>query len=705
MGVTKGARRHTVIGRLLRISLTVLVAGSQMITYAVQSPASTAPSQPRLAASSGTPPPVAETPPLATPRPSRPAAAIPAALPATGSGQLLANLGSPLRPHEVFGFAPYWTLGQQASFDVSSLSTIAYFGVDVTPDGSLSTAGSGWSGLQSSDLARLVARAHRANTRVVLVAKTFDVKTLHSLATDSSAANRLASQLADVLAAKGMDGVNLDFEGAGNGDRVGFTSFIRGLAYQLHRIDRGWQVSVDTFASAAMDGGGLIDVPALATSVDAFFVMTYDMNSFQTPTPTAPLNGPGWNDTEAMYSYLAVIPGAKVMLGIPFYGYAWPTASGTPGASSVGPAHAVTYAQLAVPGRVVSWDSAAAVAWTAYQDGSGQWWQAYFDDPRSVAFKAQLANQLGLAGVGVWALGMDGGDPAMMSALLGHASPVKGLLTPASSLRPLLPPPSPPSPPSVPVVKAAVATPVPAAKPSTAPSPQSTPAIAPSPSPSAAPSAPPQPSPKAQPVATPPPTATPTPIATPTPTATPPPTPTATPALRATPTPTSTPAPRATPTPTSTPAPTAPPDRPLRLEAESMPVAAQPATTAPYKIDRGPIWSGNAQLLVGASAPGQRIGLLLDVPAAGSYVLSVDPTLGPGYGAWQLQVDGQSVGAPFDAYSKQLTSPTAPNAFGKVQLAPGKHLLTLVVTGRDPRSVGYLAGMDFVEFRPAGPQS
>ena len=37
----------------------------------------------------------------------------------------------PLQPHEVFGFAPYWTLSQSTGFDVNGLTTIAYFSIGV----------------------------------------------------------------------------------------------------------------------------------------------------------------------------------------------------------------------------------------------------------------------------------------------------------------------------------------------------------------------------------------------------------------------------------------------------------------------------------------------------------------------------------------------------------------------------------------------
>src|SRR5258708_1532840 len=50
---------------------------------------------------------------------------------------------APLAPHEVFGFAPYWTLDLAPGFEVGKLSTVAYFGVDVSSDGSMVVSGTG----------------------------------------------------------------------------------------------------------------------------------------------------------------------------------------------------------------------------------------------------------------------------------------------------------------------------------------------------------------------------------------------------------------------------------------------------------------------------------------------------------------------------------------------------------------------------------
>jgi hypothetical protein len=70
--------------------------------------------------------------------------------PATGAPEPLAQLPPvAVRPHEVFAFAPYWTLDAAGGFAFPSLTTIAYFGVDVNPDGTIAQSGAGWSGFQS----------------------------------------------------------------------------------------------------------------------------------------------------------------------------------------------------------------------------------------------------------------------------------------------------------------------------------------------------------------------------------------------------------------------------------------------------------------------------------------------------------------------------------------------------------------------------
>lgn len=352
--------------------------------------------------------------------------------------------GAALRPHEIFGFAPYWTLDQSSGFDLHSLSTLAYFGVDVAPDGSLVRSGGGWDGYQSQDLATLITRAHAANVHVVLTVKNFDNGDLHALVSTPGAVDRLAAQLTEAIRSKNMDGANLDFEGTGGGDRAGYAAFASTLARTLHAANPNWQVTIDTYASSASDTTSFFDVPAIAPAVDAFFVMAYDMyGDGSKAQPNAPLANYGFNDTAAMSAYTAVVPASKVLLGTPFYGYDFTVADNTPNSKATGTPAPQTYAEVRSSGHPLQWDTAGSVPFVSYQGADGAWHEVYFDNPQSLALKAQLVNRFQLRGLGVWALGMDGNDPAMMAALLGHAAPLKlGPVVNGSAS--VLPPSSPP---------------------------------------------------------------------------------------------------------------------------------------------------------------------------------------------------------------------------------------------------------------------
>ncbi|MGD0881917.1 MAG: glycosyl hydrolase family 18 protein [Acidimicrobiales bacterium] len=335
---------------------------------------------------------------------------------------------APLQSHEVFGYAPYWTLPESSDFDVADLTTLAYFSIDANANGTLDEGGPGWNGYQSQDLVDLVTRAHAAGDRVVLTVTCFNQDTLNQITSDPNAPTRLSAALIAAVQAKNLDGVNFDFEGEGSADQSGLTNLITKVSAALHATDPHWQVTMATYASAAGDPDGFYNIAALAPAVDAFFVMAYDMNSKTQPSPTAPLIGPGYTDAEALEQFCKVVPPSKVILGVPYYGYDWPTSDGTPTATATGPESPLSYATIAAAGRPTYWDPATDTAWTEYQVGT-QWHKTYFDDPTSLALKAQLANFFHIAGVGIWALGMDGNDPAMLAALLGNAPATKDAQT------------------------------------------------------------------------------------------------------------------------------------------------------------------------------------------------------------------------------------------------------------------------------------
>jgi hypothetical protein len=358
---------------------------------------------------------------------------------------------APLGSHEVFGFAPYWMLGSSSGFDVNGLTTLAYFSIDANGNGSLNQSGAGWNGYQSQALSDLVTRAHGAGDRVVLTVTQFDQGTLNQLTSDPTAPATLSAALISAIEAKNLDGVNIDFEGEGSADQVGLTNLITKVSANLHHVDPHWQVTVDTYASSAADPGGFYNVAALAPAVDGFFVMAYQLNLNAAPGATSPLTSSMFSDLTTAQQYAAVVPPSKVILGVPYYGEDWATTDGTLTAQATGGEPTTpTYGQVKASGHPLYWDSVTNTAWTSYQVGS-QWHETFVEDPTSLYMIAQMAQSFSLGGLGIWTLGMDGNDAAMIAALDGNAPPTKPQLD-----GPVNPSPAPaaPSPTTTPVLSA-----------------------------------------------------------------------------------------------------------------------------------------------------------------------------------------------------------------------------------------------------------
>ena len=293
-----------------------------------------------------------------------------------------------------------------------------------TADGSLDESGPGWNGYQSQALSSLITRAHAAGDRVVLTVNDFDQSSLDQLTSSPTAPATLAAGLIGAIQAKNLDGANFDFEGEGSGDQAGLTNLVTQVSAALHRVNADYQVTMDTYASSASGSNGFYNISALAPAVNAFFVMAYQLNLQSGPSATSPLTSTAFSEQTAIDEYAAVVPAAKVILGLPYFGIDWPTSDGTLTAQATGPATTVSDGQVAASGHPIYWDSTTDTGWTSYEVGT-QWYETFFEVPASLYDAAQLATAHGLGGVGIWALGMDGNDTSMAAALSGFSPAVK----------------------------------------------------------------------------------------------------------------------------------------------------------------------------------------------------------------------------------------------------------------------------------------
>jgi len=344
---------------------------------------------------------------------------------------------------EVFGFLPYWELSDSSTtLDWEKLSTIAYFGVGAASNGNLEITNSdgsttvGWSGWTSSKMTEVIQTAHANNTRVVLTIQSFawnssGVTRQKALLGSATAQANLARQIAAAVRDRGADGVNLDFEPIASTYADEFTALVQVVRAELDAVAPGYQL---TFDATGYIGNYPIEAATAPGGADAIVIMGYDYKGASSGTAgsVAPVGGPVYDVADTLAAYVSRVPASKLILGVPYYGRAWSTAtaelySPTTSAAKYGSSVSVLYEtalDLAnTNGR--QYDPVEGVAWTTYQRENCTstygcltgWRQLYYDDAQSLAAKYDLINQYDLRGAGIWALGYDGSRPELYAVI------------------------------------------------------------------------------------------------------------------------------------------------------------------------------------------------------------------------------------------------------------------------------------------------
>jgi spore germination protein YaaH len=305
-------------------------------------------------------------------------------------------------PKRVHGYLPYWESIDLNAFRWDLITDIIAFSVEVGVDGTVSNP-------HALPGAALVSAAHANGVRVHLCATLFNTSGGNEVATflASSSARAAAVQQLTTLA---PDGINLDYEFVPTASRDAFTAFVQQLREAL---PQPLELTLAMPATASYRG---YDVPRLATLASRLLLMEYDYH-WRTG-PSAGAVSPLASVQNAVDGYLALAPVGAVAMGVPYYGYEWPTTSLTAGAATTGTGTSVlfdsVFTKFTTYGRV--WDTATQTPWYAYAAAS-QPRQGWVEDGESLALKYRFARTRDLAGVMIWALGYDGTRTEAWNAL------------------------------------------------------------------------------------------------------------------------------------------------------------------------------------------------------------------------------------------------------------------------------------------------
>ena len=227
-------------------------------------------------------------------------------------------------------------------------------------------------------------------------------------------------------------GIDVDWEYPnGAGDGANFTALVAEFRRQLDAyaaVVHGEKPMLTIAAAPGLARYPGVDWSAVARAVDQIGLMNYDYNGpWQKMTgivaplyamPGLRLESGNIDATIANYEN-AGVPAAKLLLGVPFYGYHWSHVTdagaqhglGITGQQERGD---TPYREIAaLPGaRTPFRDAHSGAPWL--YDGSTFW---TYDDPISAAAKASYARNHGLGGMMIWELSGDTADGSMVRAM------------------------------------------------------------------------------------------------------------------------------------------------------------------------------------------------------------------------------------------------------------------------------------------------
>ena len=321
---------------------------------------------------------------------------------------------------EVFGYHPYWMGTAWQNYNYNLLSTIAYFSAEATATGDLNNL-HGW------PVTGLINISHNNGVDVVLCVTLFSNSDLVTLLSNATYRQNLIDNLLTQVQAGNADGVNVDFESFPVSQKQNMVQFITNLTNTFHNEIPGSQV---TLATPAVDWNDGWDYNALATISDGLFIMGYDYyySGSSSTGPNAPLTGNGYTVSWTVNDYLNKTNNQadKLIIGCPYFGFEWPAASSSAGASTTDTGSAKFYAEM--EGNALSygklWHESSQTPWYRYQNPN--WIQGWYDDSLSLSLKYDFAINNDLLGVGVWAMGYDGSNPELwdlLSAKFGANAP------------------------------------------------------------------------------------------------------------------------------------------------------------------------------------------------------------------------------------------------------------------------------------------
>ena len=219
---------------------------------------------------------------------------------------------------------------------------------------------------------------------------------------DQKLRSAFIQSLLDVVRDNDLDGLNLDFENTDAEGEKAILVFQKELYQALHA--QGFSLTRDVEANTT-----LYNLPEVAANADYLVLMAYDEH-YSEGKP-GPIASPAFVQ-KVLTTFTAAIPAKKIIMGLPAYGYDWP---------STGTAESVSFVEAMTTAKqhraTISFDTESSHIRYHYSDQAGKQRTVWLADAATDFNLLRLTEGLGLAGTAVWRLGSE--DPRLWNFFKG----------------------------------------------------------------------------------------------------------------------------------------------------------------------------------------------------------------------------------------------------------------------------------------------
>ncbi len=279
------------------------------------------------------------------------------------------------------------------------LTYLSIFSYEVNPDGTLRT-------VNDEPLIQAARAAGVAPLMVITNLEAgggFSSDVARSILRNNDVQDRLLDNVIQNLRSKNYYGLDIDFEYIYPEDREYYNNFLRKTTARLKPL--GYTVTTALAPKNAANQKGVLyeahDYPVHGALANHVILMTYEWGyTYGPPMAVAPIN-----EVRKVLSYaVTAIPRAKILMGIPNYGYDWtlPYTEGT-AAKTISNPGAVDLARR--EGAAIRYDEESQAPFFNYYDDNRKQHVVWFEDARSINAKLRLADQYNLGGVSYWTIG------------------------------------------------------------------------------------------------------------------------------------------------------------------------------------------------------------------------------------------------------------------------------------------------------------